>query len=561
MSIRSLCVAIFFSLFLLLSLGIFFKPAIAQVCPASRVIDLYYCDSTPISPGVCASIKRDPEYTSIAVDCSLQGNECKTVGGNCSSIDTCEYNSQFDKCFCTFSEADCNVTGGGGGGGGGCTTTAPTVSSVQWGVNNVTINFNGGTGGNRNDIAFGSNKANVATKCFSSVGCTTMLNVTSPLVIDRSDYFNNGTVYYFKVWNMAGTCTKSSGVKQDISSCEISPNTFAPKIGDPSSTLTSEVVSTWVFVSSPTEVKVTFSSDDTGVASVNPSSETNSYRYQTSVSPVGVGSTSLRSNVYLDNVLSCTATESSIEVSNPLVGSPWWQVIDGDITTNQGISSSVFTGEVFDDDGVGGFPGVPVYGTSLDVGDGTTSRTNWNADTATTQPRTFDYLYFEKLVPDDVILNDISLLSAGGAIKSHGYEWYKVTGNLSIDSLLNLTTRKVILFVSGNLNINNEIWVADGRGFFGTFVGGNINVGGTVTRVNVPSLEGIYLTDGVFNTGIGTGKLFIRGSIATLDGINLQRDLADDTNPAEVFKYAPDQVTLFPKELSFKRTKWAEVSP
>jgi hypothetical protein len=176
----------------------------------------------------------------------------------------------------------------------------------------------------------------------------------------------------------------------------------------------------------------------------------------------------------------------------------------------------------------------------------------------------FDYSYFEGLIPNDVELSDIGSLSTGGTPSIDGYEWYKVNGDLSIDSTLNLGARKVILFVSDNLNINGEIWVTDGVGFFGTFVGGNINVNGAVTRVNNPSLEGIYLTDGVFSTGIGTGKLFIRGSVATTTtggGISLQRVLADDTNPAVVFKFAPDQILLFPQSLMFKRTKWAEVSP
>jgi len=40
----------------------------------------------------------------------------------------------------------------------------------------------------------------------------------------------------------------------------------------------------------------------------------------------------------------------------------------------------------------------------------------------------------------------------------------------------------------------------------------------------------------------------------------MQRDLTDDTvTPAELFEFAPDQIILFPKQLQFKRAKWAEV--
>ena len=343
----------------------------------------------------------------------------------------------------------------------------------------------------------------------------------------------------------------------------MTPDNLSFNIGGPSQTLTSEVVSTYVWGTNPADVKVTFSSSNTNVAGVNPASETNSYRYQTSVSPVGVGSARLRSSTYLDDVLKCNAYFSTLTVldSPPVDDVPWWQVVDGDVTATQGLVSDVPTSNVFIDDGDGGYPGVPVYGTSLNVGDGSTSSTNWNADTTTIQPRTFDYLYFENLIPDDVTLNDISKLSAGGATQSYGYEWYKVTGNLAIDDLLNLTSRKVILFVSGDLNINNEIFVTNGVGFFGTFVGGSIYVNGGITRAANPSIEGIYLTDEDFSTGAGTSKLWVRGSIVALGGFNLQRNLANDATPSEIFEFAPDQILLFPKELSFKRTKWTEVSP
>jgi len=534
---------------------------LSQSCPHGITIDTYRCQDPNEITKTCGS----PVYAGYDVQllCGWSGGSCVSISGWCSNNDSCIYNENAigGYCTCTSSPVDCNNPGGGGG-GGGCDTTVPSVQSIEWGADTVTINFYGGVGGTRNDIAFGSNKTNVATKCLvSGVGCTTMTNVSSPLIV-AGDSFSDGTVYYFKVWNIDGACTKTSEVKQDISSCEISPNIINLNMEDPAQTLTSEVVSTFVFASSPTEVKVTFSSDDMGVASVDPSSETNSYVYQTGVSPVGVGSTSLRSNTYLDNVLSCTATSSTVNV-NDAGGISWWQVIDGDITTNEDLSSDVPVANVFIDDGAGGYPGVPVYETSLSVVPGTTSSTNWNVNTATIQPRIFNYSYFENLIPDDVIINDIGSLLTGGVTSSDGYEWYKVTGNLSIDSLLNLASRKIILFVSEELNINNEIWVTDGIGFFGAFVGGNINVSGEVTGVNNPSLEGIYLTNGIFSTGIGTGNLFIRGSVSTTagGGINLQRVPPENSNPSEVFEFAPDQILLFPKSLMFKRTKWAEVSP
>jgi hypothetical protein len=50
-------------------------------------------------------------------------------------------------------------------------------------------------------------------------------------------------------------------------------------------------------------------------------------------------------------------TTSSTPVSS------WWQVKDGDITTLGSIQSAVYTTNFFNLDGLGGFPGIPVYGT------------------------------------------------------------------------------------------------------------------------------------------------------------------------------------------------------
>ncbi|EKD31615.1 MAG: hypothetical protein ACD_77C00290G0001, partial [uncultured bacterium] len=54
------------------------------------------------------------------------------------------------------------------------------------------------------------------------------------------------------------------------------------------------------------------------------------------------------------------------------------------------------------------------------------------------------------------------------------------------------------------------------------------------------------------------------GTVAGYGGINLQRNLGNvinQTMPAELFEYAPDQELLFPIELSTRVTNWREVAP
>lgn len=174
--------------------------------------------------------------------------------------------------------------------------------------------------------------------------------------------------------------------------------------------------------------------------------------------------------------------------------------------------------------------------------------------------RIFDYSFFENLAPSDIVFNDISKLTTGvGATTDlNGYEWYKITGNLDTVGNIDFGSRKVILFIksglpaqAGNLNINGKINLADNQGFFGAFVNGKITVAGAVT--GSPSLEGMYVADSGFSTGVGTSQLHIRGSVASFGGITMQRDLTDDSvTPAEFFEFAPDQVFLFPQKLMYR---------
>ena len=258
---------------------------------------------------------------------------------------------------------------------------------------------------------------------------------------------------------------------------------------------------------------------------------------------------------------SCSSSTNYSFVT-PIANTPWWQIKDGDVTTNGDISSTVPVTKLFDIVGLGGYPGVPVYGGNLSVGTGAISTTQWSANTTTIQSRIFNYSYFKNLIPDDIIVNDINNLTSGSGATADedGYEWYKITGNLDTVGNIDLGTRKVILLIeSGNLNIGGKINLTDNSGFFGAFVNGSIAIDPAVT--GSPSIEGIYLADSNFSTGAGSVPLHVRGSVAVYGSTNLQRDLVDDASPAELFEFAPDQMFLFPESLAFRRIKWAEIAP
>lgn len=77
-----------------------------------------------------------------------------------------------------------------------------------------------------------------------------------------------------------------------------------------------------------------------------------------------------------------------------------------------------------------------------------------------------------------------------------------------------------------------------------------------------PHLEGIFLADKQFRTETGSNQVHVRGGVAALSGIELQRELADNSiNPAEIFEFGADQLFLFPAPMSQRQISWREVAP
>ncbi len=270
------------------------------------------------------------------------------------------------------------------------------------------------------------------------------------------------------------------------------------------------------------------------------------------------------------------------------VGDPWWQVKDGDVSTSGDLTSPMPPGFEFNEDGPGGFPGLPVFaGSTADFsrdGDsnGVVSSRGWIANSTTNLSRIYDKDFFENLIPEGTAISTISSSSIpgstfeSGGTESHGYYWYRYDGStngldLRITSDADLTTRKVILIIdSADLILDGRINLDDGQGFFLAMAGennlnqkGNIHIGTGVGGGAEPHFEGLYLADNTIYTGNGNIPLYVRGSMVGYSGISLQRDLDDlnNTTPAEYFEYAPDQIMLFPSKIGARRINWKEVAP
>ncbi len=255
----------------------------------------------------------------------------------------------------------------------------------------------------------------------------------------------------------------------------------------------------------------------------------------------------------------------------PTSAGAWWQVVDSDVQTNGDLNSSVPTGLYFGFPGLGGFPGVAKYGDSTNLSSAKASAKGWLANSryAPANGRVQDYAYFRRLIPEDVTLNPVSSFPSGGTA-SDGYYWYEYDGSVTglpfrITSSVNLPAgRKVVLLVTGaDLNIEKSINYTSGESIFVALVDGNINIDPSVGGAAF-DLQGFFLADSNISTGVSSTPLHVKGSVAALGGLNLQRDLGASLNPiyaSEVFEYDPASAFLFPPKLSIEKTRWKEVAP
>lgn len=452
-----------------------------------------------------------------------------------------------------------------------CNATEPKITGVT--INSATsstIYWTPGINGVDQKLYVGANLTEVTNDCPGTSSPTCVVKKTLSSSNSRYTVTNlqPQTVYYWKVVNRKDSTCSPETTTRSLSSCALSPTTINTAVGEPTQTIVANVNSSTRISS------VVFSSSSSSVT-LDPTTDT-TYPYQTAVIPNSSGTANISAQVFISGVSgsACTATVGATNGSPGtsvaiITTGPWWQVKNGDVTSKGNITSSVPGGDVFDDDGPGGYPGLPVYANTFNYQPGGISSTSWSANTATTESRLFNYSYFENLVPGDVNFTTISTTDTDGTIflnegeEKYGYYWYIFDGtsgatngqNLTISSDVDLGDRKVILFVKdADLTITGDINLTDGEGFFGTFVEGNIKTEST-------ELEGIYEADGSFSTGALTAPLYLRGSVAAYGGVALERDLDDDSNPAELFEYAPDQMLLFPSKLSFRPNKWIEVAP
>lgn len=126
-----------------------------------------------------------------------------------------------------------------------------------------------------------------------------------------------------------------------------------------------------------------------------------------------------------------------------------------------------------------------------------------------------------------------------------GIYWARVQGGASVNGAT-VANSKLILLVDGTVNISGSITIPPANRTTGNVViisGGNITLGGGVTNI-----DGIYVTDGTFDTGLSNNQLTVNGTVVAWGGLTLARNAVNNsTTPAEVFNFVPDFVVNLPE--------------
>jgi hypothetical protein len=116
-----------------------------------------------------------------------------------------------------------------------------------------------------------------------------------------------------------------------------------------------------------------------------------------------------------------------------------------------------------------------------------------------------------------------------------------------------------VVFVDGSLTIDEDVRVPNSS-FLAFIVRGNITIAPNVQRV-----QGVYIADGTLTTNSAGAnadtQLQAEGMFVGWSGVNLRRDLGNDSVAAELFTYRPDFLLNALEDLKLPQYEWREVAP
>ena len=212
-----------------------------------------------------------------------------------------------------------------------------------------------------------------------------------------------------------------------------------------------------------------------------------------------------------------SAPKSGLDYFVANIKEAWWQAEEGNVHADGGnVRSAVPDTATLPFLITGSQPGLVSYTGSLDINDAAAINqaglSNWQAQTGYQGLKT-GYGYFKRILEDDPL--DFNAWD-GGQPGADGV--YAAEGDMATLEALNITNEIIVILVNGDVSIDYDISVAEG-GFLAIISSGNITIGNTVTNV-----EGVYVADGIIDSGTSESQLSGEGIFTGWGGISLQRD-------------------------------------
>ena len=300
--------------------------------------------------------------------------------------------------------------------------------------------------------------------------------------------------------------------------------------------------------------QVNFTSTDTSIVTVNPSS-VSSFPYSTNVYGVKAGSTTISAQTLLNPSGSCTAPSSTTVT---VEAQAWFQTQGGDIHA-QGSLTDKIPATATDLNlslDLNSYPGVVSQKDGINLGDGFSSKStagNWVASSEYKGKPYGSFEFFKKKYAMQMVEEnfDGSLSQQDGVYYSKSAQ--TLSGNWTVPA-----SRWLVIIVEGDVTIPNNIKVNKG-GFLAIASSGKITFDGSVTQA-----QGMFVAETI-DTGNST-TAFAGEGIFAANTFDLNRDLADNSEqPAEFFVARPDFLMSSYKSkdqnLWWFFQKWQELAP
>lgn len=371
------------------------------------------------------------------------------------------------------------------------------------------------------------------------------------------DPFTNGTL------NSANSCIGNAVVT--VLSPSPSPQPTCSISLDPSGTTlveggTGSLTTTVLSQQNGTISEIRYSTNNSSI--VTATSPDNAAPYQTTLTAAGQGTATILAEAVMNGSVRCSDTSTVIVHRTP---SAWLNINDGDLISNGGVNVSLAPSTYLLSP-LNSTEGVVVYNGALNLDAGQVSQPQWTALNGGIGG-VVNYQDLRDRVPSTATVTAVSgavSSSTFSGASSSGYSWYESSGNLNITNLTIPAGRKVVLFVNGNVTITGPIAVTNlNNSFFMVIASGDITVntgvGSSDPTSTTPTITGIFFGNR-FVTSSGNQRINVLGTVATTNGVILQRD-TQSANPSESFTFSPELIFNYPPALGIKRAFWKEVAP